>query len=205
MADQQTPYDSVGTVAEEAAKLVEALGGLAQSVASQSGHGSTPSPDGFTAEGYADEPGSPASAGSQPGSSSSAGSQPGGRHTESPGGAASAAPQVGSRCEHCGAANGTGQAVACQLCPVCQGIALLRAVRPETVDRLADLAGALSSALREVAADRRGSRGAPTSGQRVQDINVDDDDLHDVPDVNDGPAGPGRDGGDETTQGSGAP
>jgi hypothetical protein len=45
------------------------------------------------------------------------------------------------------------------VCPICQGIALLRAVRPETVDRLADLAGALAATLRDVAASGRTADG----------------------------------------------
>ena len=89
-----------------------------------------------------------------------------------------------------------GQAVTCQLCPVCQGIGLLRSVRPETVDRLADLAGALAATLRDIAGQRRTDHGAaapgrtsgasgkasgnPASGSRgrVQDIVVDDEDEH---------------------------
>ena len=77
-----------------------------------------------------------------------------------------------------------GQAVTCQLCPVCQGIGLLRSVRPETVDRLADLAGALAATLRDIAGQRRADAGgAPTSRHpsqpsrgRVQDITIDDED-----------------------------
>jgi hypothetical protein len=100
-------------------------------------------------------------------------------------------------CEHCGAENGAGRAIVCGLCPVCQGIALLRSVRPETVDRLADLAGVLAGTLRDLADHRRaaaGSTGAPGTGganagahsggpdagprhtrSRVQDIAVDDE------------------------------
>jgi hypothetical protein len=85
------------------------------------------------------------------------------------------------RCEHCGASSRAGEAMACQLCPVCQGIALLRTVRPETVERLADLAAALSGALRDIAADRFGPPPSqppspPPRGHRVQDIAVDDED-----------------------------
>jgi hypothetical protein len=78
-----------------------------------------------------------------------------------------------------------GQAVTCQLCPVCQGIGLLRSVRPETVDRLADLAGALAATLRDIAGQRRADAGGaprkppsqPSRG-RVQDIPVADEDEH---------------------------
>jgi hypothetical protein len=52
-----------------------------------------------------------------------------------------------------------GRSISCQVCPICQGIALLRAVRPETVDRLADLAGALAATLRDVAASGRTAGG----------------------------------------------
>ncbi|MEO8517571.1 MAG: hypothetical protein ABI438_00210 [Dermatophilaceae bacterium] len=77
--------------------------------------------------------------------------------------------------------------VACKLCPLCQGIAFIRSVRPETVDRLADLASVVASSLRDLAAQSRGS--APGSGEGpasgsgsgsgrapVQDIHVDDED-----------------------------
>jgi hypothetical protein len=92
-----------------------------------------------------------------------------------------------SRCESCGAENGVGQAVACQLCPLCQGIALVRSVRPETVDRLADLAGAIAATLRDFADQRRAGAHATSArpgpgrpggagGTRVQDIRIDTDD-----------------------------
>jgi hypothetical protein len=78
--------------------------------------------------------------------------------------------------------------VTCQLCPVCQGIGLLRSVRPETVDRLADLAGALAATLRDIAGQRRADGGSghpsspapstPPTRSRVQDIAVDDEDVH---------------------------
>jgi hypothetical protein len=62
---------------------------------------------------------------------------------------------------------------------VCQGLGLLRALRPETVDRLADLAGAVAMTLRDLAAQRReapnGSGTAPaTRANRVEDIPVED-------------------------------
>jgi hypothetical protein len=140
VADDERP--AVGTVAEEAARLLDALGGWAAS-------GRT---------GYAAEPGEE----SQP--------RPG-------------AAEHAGRCDSCGAENGMGQAVTCQLCPVCQGIGLLRSVRPETVDRLADLAGALAATLRDLAGQRRAADGpAPTrspgqgSRGRVQDITVHDED-----------------------------
>jgi hypothetical protein len=135
-------------VAEEAARLVDALGGWASS------------------HGYA--------AGSPP-------SPP------SPSGADAAEDAAPAGCPTCGAEAGVRQAAACRLCPVCQGIGLLRSVRPETVDRLADLAGALAATLREVAASRRSATSAAETGaasterqpsaSRVQDILVEDPDA----------------------------
>ena len=69
-----------------------------------------------------------------------------------------------SRCAT-GAGTGVGRRSRASVCPICQGIALLRTVRPETVDRLADLAGAVAATLREVAAQRRaGAHGRPVGG-----------------------------------------
>jgi hypothetical protein len=67
--------------------------------------------------------------------------------------------------------------VVCQLCPVCQGLGLLRSVRPETVDRLADLAGAIAATLRDLAAQRREPAPERPDARpaRVQDITVEDE------------------------------
>jgi len=63
-------------------------------------------------------------------------------------------------------------AAECQVCPVCQGIAALRQVKPETVEHLLDAAAsvvaALKSALPHTPADE------PRS-QRVQHIDLSDD------------------------------
>jgi hypothetical protein len=139
VADQERP--PVGSVAEEAARLLDAVEGWAGS------------------HGYA--AGSP-----EPAAAPEDGGQDGAPHP----------------CPTCGAQNGAGQAVVCQLCPVCQGLGLLRSVRPETVDRLADLAGALAATLREVAANRRATArpsGAEGGAGRVQDIPVDEDEDED--------------------------
>ena len=174
MADHSIRTEPVGTVAEETARLVEALGDWARSAttgeAAQPEHSAQPDQ---AAPDQADHPGrgDDAAQTAQPGGGGAAEDQAGTRHT--PG------------CERCGGAGlAAGEALACQLCPVCQGIALLRAVRPETVERLADLAGALSAVLRDIAAERAG-QGAPARpeppprhGQRVQDISVDDEDDH---------------------------
>jgi hypothetical protein len=154
VADEESP---VGSVAEEAARLLDALGGWAARA------------------GYAAEPGRRHTA------------EPGTRHTADSADGATAQAETGhpaahpsGHCEKCGAADGAGQAVVCRLCPVCQGIGLLRSVRPETVDRLADLAGAIAATLRDVADQRRHDApdGAPGQGRsrpRVQDIPVEDE------------------------------
>jgi hypothetical protein len=148
VAEHERP--AVGSVAEEVARLLDALGGWASTAQTT----------------YA--------------------AQPAARHT-SPSGSESAdssAAESGgkARCEACGAANGVGQAVVCQLCPVCQGIGLLRSVRPETVDRLADLAGAVAATLRDIATQHRGdaqeqAREPRTGASRVQDIRIEDEDY----------------------------
>ena len=178
MADDERP--AVGTVAEEAARLLDALGGWAGST--QTGYAARPAPGAASPDDDGPEDDGPE-----------------GERSE---GESSPPPARGheSRCEKCGAENGVGQAVTCQLCPVCQGIGLLRSVRPETVDRLADLAGALAATLRDIAGQRRDEAGAGADASRdgspgggstasrrstrpdprttVQDIVVDDEDEH---------------------------
>lgn len=150
MADSTRP--PVGSVAEEAARLLDALGGWAATA----GYAAPP---GGTAEASGDQANEPADQGAAP------------------------EEHDAGHCPTCGADRRTGEAVACQLCPVCQGIALLRSVRPETVDRLADLAAAVAQSLREMAEHRRhsgagGGDAAPRHTQpargrpRVQDIEV---------------------------------
>jgi hypothetical protein len=141
----------VGSVAEEAARLLDALGGWASTA-----HAS-----------YAAQPAS--SAGPAPQEAADKGRLDG---------------EGGGRCASCGAQDAAGGAVPCQLCPVCQGIGLLRSVRPETVDRLADLAGALAATLRDIAGARRADTGTETpagtarraADTRVQDISIEDED-----------------------------
>lgn len=159
MTEQTRPVN--GTVAEEAARLIEAM-------ASMAGVGAVPRTDPSTYDG-----GPPPAAGS-PGEPGAAGASDD-RHEHSD-----------STCSACGGEGG-GTPVACRLCPLCQGIALLRSVRPETVDRLADLASAVATTLRDVATQSRASgpssangpaSGGPSGRGRatVQDIRVDDED-----------------------------
>jgi hypothetical protein len=96
-------------------------------------------------------------------------------------------------CSFCGAdAERDDTPSICRLCPLCKGIALLRSVRPETVDLLADLALSVAASLRDVAKRSRASdHGSPAHGSSahgssarspshadrssVQDISVDDE------------------------------
>ena len=58
----------------------------------------------------------------------------------------------------------------CQVCPVCQGIALLRQVKPETAEHLLDAAASFVAALKSaVAAPAAASGGAPS---RVTPIDI---------------------------------
>lgn len=65
----------------------------------------------------------------------------------------------------------TGSA-SCQVCPLCQAVTALRAVRPETVEHLLDAAASLVAALRTTVATP-----APGAGSRsgVQHIQVQED------------------------------
>lgn len=155
---QQQGREPVGTVAEETARLMEALGGWADGLKGQQ-HDDAREPEPGTRDPEPETREEP---------------EPGTR--EEPAGTRNA-----GRCEHCGVSSRAGEALTCQLCPLCQGIALLRTVRPETVERLADVAAALSGALRDIAADRFGQHPQPPQpppprGHHVQDIAVDDED-----------------------------
>ncbi|HET8767962.1 MAG TPA: hypothetical protein VFM86_11615 [Pedococcus sp.] len=185
MVDQERA--PVGSVAEEAARLLDALGGWAAS----SGYAA-----GAPSRGSAQDTGHPtaddARGGAGPHASDARGAP--NAHGDTRGGTRGSTGSTSGgdgHCEHCGAEAGTGRAVVCRLCPVCQGIGLLRSVRPETVDRLADLAGALADTLRDLADHRRAnspaSAGEAPAGpapadagtrhtrSRVQDIAVEDE------------------------------
>ena len=190
MADRDDPsqpsprHEPVGTVAEETARLVEALGGWAQGLGAEQPRPAAAPP--HTGKGGSGEPHDGASREAHNGGSGEprdrASRDPRGGASRDPRDGGSGEPVAGTRtaeqCEHCGSPARAGEALACELCPLCQGIALLRALRPETMERIADVAAALSGALRDIAAERvRGSAPEPPPrGQRVQDIDVDDED-----------------------------
>ena len=73
---------------------------------------------------------------------------------------------------------GAGDGEVCHLCPVCQLLRVVRTVRPETLDRLADLAAAVTDTLRDVAASRWRETGSPPPRRprtEVQDIEIESD------------------------------
>ena len=57
----------------------------------------------------------------------------------------------------------------CQVCPVCQGIALLRQVKPETAEHLLDAAASFVAALKSAVAAPTNNGGAAS---RVQPIDI---------------------------------
>lgn len=151
MTDQ--PPSSIGTVAEEAARLISLM-------ASMAGSSDDPDDGNEPSQGRSPYDGGPAR-------------EPRPPETEGTPGA----------CSACGGENDA-TPVACRLCPLCQGIALLRSVRPETVDRLADFATAVAGTLRDLATQSRASGPTPGAGSRtgkpsgrapVQDIPVADE------------------------------
>ena len=168
---EQTPAPEgarIGTVAEETARLVEAFAVWSTTQRSaraagdqdedRDGHGSA-SHEGESPRGYAGRPGAP-------------------------GPSVPVGGEAGPRCESCGAENGVGRAASCGVCPLCQGISWLRTVHPETLERIADVAGMLTETLREVARQARPApRGpedetsdpTPGRGASVQHIPVEDD------------------------------
>jgi hypothetical protein len=170
-ADEQT--SPVGSVAQEAARLVDAFASWAADDATghATGRATHEARDRrATGEGARVCPECGAARGGTP----------------APGAAAAGAGSDGH-------AEAEGQEVpsTCRVCPLCQGLALLRSVRPETIDRLADLATAVADSLRAVADTHRtgstaGRDGAGTQPQpQAQDIPVTEDDEADESD--DGP------------------
>lgn len=152
------PRQPVGKVADEAARLIEALSGWAQT--------SPPSKPGASAEPA--EPGEPqAAAGSGERSRSN-------DQREEPGA------QQGT-CTQCGAPvlghASPAVAAVCRVCPVCQGVGLLSTLRPETLDRLVDVASAALVGLRTLAEQAHAASGAAQgmpAGHPVEDIPVED-------------------------------
>ena len=189
---EQSP-SAIGTVAQEAARLIEDMATMARSSYSQ----------GRDAGAYAGEPAegpvSPdrAHATGRAQDGEARGSEAGPSETgvfeagvSEAGGAGAADGPADDVCSMCGSephgARRDSTPSTCRICPLCRGVALLGSVRPETVDMLADLAMSVAATLRDVAkrsraADpastaRSGSGGSPDPDRSpVQDIPVDDE------------------------------
>jgi len=164
---EQSP-SAIGTVAQEAARLIEDMATMARSAHARS---EDPSP-------YAGEPAAEPVSPDAP--------QAAGQAADGEAGDAEAKGHTSTgACSECGAQRDDTPET-CKLCPLCRGISLFRSVRPETVDLLADLAQSVAAGLRDVAMRSRASDpassatpapGGPPEGDRttVQDIPVDDE------------------------------
>lgn len=155
MTGEQAPGGAPhGSVAQEAAALFAALQSAAGAWAGPPASGSP-----GTGGACAGEPHAGASA-SWGASAAGGGPAPGEPRPSSPG----------------GLRPGT---VPCRSCPLCQLLAVLRGVRPEAVEHLADATAALAAALREMLGpDRAGSpapaHGPPPDGDGVDRIDITD-------------------------------
>ena len=169
---------SIGTVAQEAARLIEDMATMART--SYSGDNDPGPSAGWTSQENArpDAPHSAPPTGDGQAGGSEAPDEP-----------------VEGACSMCGAPRhdtadeetaGEDTPANCKICPLCRGIALLRTVRPETVDMLADLAMSVAGSLRDMAmwsrasetgSSPKASSAAPHEAHRapVQDIFVDDE------------------------------
>lgn len=158
----RTSRASLGSVAEETTRLLDALLGAAATTEPAPGPsepGNTEAGGGPAREGHAYQPASADGAADAP--------------------EAQRAPGPPVTCPTCGhVADGTragSTGGVCHLCPVCQLLRVVRSVRPETLDQLADLAAAVTDTLRDAATSRWHESGAspPRAAQpTVEDITV---------------------------------
>jgi hypothetical protein len=169
---EQLP-SSIGTVAQEAARLIEDMATMARS-----SHSRDDGPGPYAGE-RAQTP-------VWPEVSPTAGPV---EPDVAEGSEAADEPADGT-CGMCGAEHhgtpGDDTPSTCRICPLCRAVALLRSVRPETVDLLADFAMSVAGSLRDVAvwsrtsdpasSARSTSAGAPAPARApVQHIPVDDE------------------------------
>src|SRR5674476_1362150 len=123
---EQSP-SAIGTVAQEAARLIEDMATMARASRSS---GDDPSP--YAGEGSAAPVGPEAPHAAGP------------SERDQAGGSETTDEASEGTCSMCGAEHsdtpGDSTPSSCRICPLCRGIALLRSVRPETVDLLADFA-----------------------------------------------------------------
>ena len=188
MTDQ--PSSAIGTVAQEAARLIEDMAAMARlsydpgdgrsrnagPPAQEPGAQRVPRPGGPTGPADGETPQGFETTASSEYTCSACGADRRDTHGD----------RTGSDPSGGNIAAGGDMSQNCRICPLCRGIAMLRSVRPETVDMLADLATSVAVSLRDVAMRSRASDSAssagPTSGAHpdagrapVQDIPVDDE------------------------------
>ena len=131
--------EQVGSVADEASRLLESL----RRTAAESAAGASAADDGPDAAG----PAPAADAASATSSESAAG------ESADPGGMPGASPAPGPE--------PSGHDPFCTWCPLCRGAAVVRSLSPETLAKLADLATLAATVLAELASSRSG--GGPTT------------------------------------------
>ncbi len=133
--------EQVGSVADEAARLLESLRRTAAESAGPEG-----ADDGPDAAGPAPAAGSESGAAGAAGAAGSAGADAAAGGT--PGAARAPGP------------GGSGHDPACTWCPLCRGAAVVRSLSPETLAKLADLATLAATVLTDLASSRPGGRPA---------------------------------------------
>jgi hypothetical protein len=171
---------SIGTVAQEAARLIEDMATMAR-IGYSGANDASPSA-GWTSQEHVRAEAPPSAGDREAGGT--------GAHDEPVEGACSMCGAQGKDTEGADTAGadtaGADTASACKICPLCRGISLLRSVRPETVDLLADLAMSVAGSLRDMAMwsraaepaspTRTSSASSPEADRApVQDILVDDE------------------------------
>ena len=139
----------VGSISEETARLLDALGWVLDG-ARPARTNTEPSAQSAEAE---PAKAAKAAAEAQSAKSAKAGSAEHGEAAE-PSGAGEAAAEAAEAGSH---------PSACSWCPVCRGVASLRSVNPDAVDRLADAATVLAQALSDLAVQVR--EDAPPGGR----------------------------------------
>jgi hypothetical protein len=86
---------------------------------------------------------------------------------------------AGQRDSGAAATGGVGSGSTCGVCPICQGIALLRGARPEVVEHLSDAMTSLVAAMTAMV-PTDAEPPARRRQERVQHIDVSGDDLADT-------------------------
>ncbi len=93
----------------------------------------------------------------------------------------------------CGCGRGTAVDLVCKMCPVCRAAEFLHTVRPETLERFADVLAMVAGSLHAIAADRSGTHGAdPSPAEPSSPGNRQNADRADTADTARAPRGPAQ-------------